>query len=117
MRASSAAGARIAVMARYSLMGAKLSPKTIEAKKRVLAAFSEQIKHVIAAHKVPEPVQVELSARSRLGEGPISRLINGKTMPDLVHLARLAAAIGCEPEELVPSQLVAAFFGEKSIHR
>ncbi len=50
--------------------------------------------------------QSELARKAGLKRDSISTYINGKTWPDPANLKRLAATLGCTPEELIPSLTV-----------
>ena len=55
----------------------------------------------------------ELARRSDLPRNNISTYINGRSYPSEQSLGKLAKALGCEPDDLLPNRLEMAIRGEQ----
>lgn len=56
--------------------------------------------------------QSDLARASGLGRDSISTYINGKTFPTPLGLKRLASALMCQPDDLLPNAMMAAMDDE-----
>lgn len=93
------------------------APRTVEAQERLdrlRRAFADHLAAVMKVRGVR--TQGELARRAGIAEGVLSKMLNGKQLPDLEHLAQLAVGLNFPAAELIPPDIEAALIVSSSHH-